>query len=397
MAVLGKLEGMGRSLEDATGEDARRLEAEGQPEQALQVYLHLKVAREAARLAESLGRPVQAAELYAEAGLHDRADVCRTRAAQMGERLEQLLREHGTEDTYRARCVDAIRMAIGTGTLGFRFEHFVRRFVDEGPRGRPELDAFCQLGDLYEEHGLSADARRMVDTVLDRDPNHKGAASRLRRLGAGDADDPLATAGSTELPDLPDLPDLPALPDLAPPPLPGAMPGLQPAGAAVGVVAAPRVVLRSVGLELLARAVAGAQPLGAGAQPEAARLARRGGRLDRQLDPRQHSGAGAGGHALGRARRLGAGVRPGRLVGEDLHGPGQHGLHRGALGRPLAFALALALAFALPLPLTAAASAATPPVTGRPTGRQQPRDRERQPGSHVASMARRASPPSPGR
>jgi serine/threonine-protein kinase len=217
--------------------DARRLEERGDPESALAQYIQGKSYSDAGRLARSLGKIEQAADLFEQGGLFYEAAVCFHDLNDARRCLSSLLRVPKEHARYRGACAKAISIALSFGELGFELDQLVGRFVSTGPQSPDELDAFVNLGSLYERVGFPENARECYRKVLERQPNHP-VQNRLRELDAalrgsnmvyaqilredsafrGDtgrqrslaSDDPVSStfAVRAELTELPELPEL---------------------------------------------------------------------------------------------------------------------------------------------------------------------------------------------
>jgi tetratricopeptide (TPR) repeat protein len=216
--------------------DARRLEERGDAEGALAQYIQGKAYSDAGRLSRTLGKLEQAADLFEQGGLFYEAAVCFHDLNDLRRCLSALLRVSKEHARYRGACVKAISIALSFGELGFELDQLVSRFVSTGPQSQDELDAFVNLGSLYERVGFPENARECYRKVLERQPNHP-VQNRLRELEAalrgsnmvyaqilredsafrGDtgrqralSEDPVSStfAVRAELSELPELPDL---------------------------------------------------------------------------------------------------------------------------------------------------------------------------------------------
>lgn len=163
--------------------DARRLEEKGDAESALAQYIQAKAYLEAGRLARTLGKFEQAAELFEQGGLFYEAAVCFHDLGDARRCLSSLLRVPKEHARYRGSCVKAISIALSFGELGFELDQLVGRFVSTGPQSQDEIDAFVNLGSLYERVGFPENARECYRKVLERQPNHP-VQNRLRELDA---------------------------------------------------------------------------------------------------------------------------------------------------------------------------------------------------------------------
>jgi serine/threonine protein kinase len=239
---------VGYQRADATPDDelqsARRLEAAGKREGALETYARLKQWREAARLAVGLGKLERAAGFFAEAGMPFEAADCCFRIRDRDRGFASLLKVSHDNPHYREACVQAVAIAADRSQMTFDLEQLLADFIRTGPVADEEVDVFYRLGLLFESVQAFDSAANCYRKLLARRPGYRDAGERLQAslaedLGASakdferivaeeqsfrDAvrrhatpivlptvpDDPYAT--DPPLPDLPDLPDLPPLP-----------------------------------------------------------------------------------------------------------------------------------------------------------------------------------------
>ena len=209
----------------------RRLEEQGDQAGALTQYIKARAHQDAGRVARQLGKLEQAGELFEEGSYFYEAAVCYHDARDMRRCLGALLRVGRDHARYRAACSKAIEISAQLGEVSFELDQLVARFVASGPADTPEIDAFYELGLLYEKIGFPDNARECYQKLLDKQPGHV-ASARLRELsvetrgsnmvyerilredGAFRGDGPRAVAeppSSTfavlaELPELPELP-----------------------------------------------------------------------------------------------------------------------------------------------------------------------------------------------
>jgi tetratricopeptide (TPR) repeat protein len=242
---------------------AQNLERAGKLESALEAYTQGKHWAQAGRLAQRLGRKERAASYFAEAGQAYASAECwrelGDHSREPGDRnreLEQLLKVPAADAHYRAACLRVIAIAVDRGELSFELEHFLNRFVTDGPKSDEEIEPSYRLALLFDTHGFPENAAMCYRKILALRPGYRDAADRLRAAetdyrGASAKDyerafkeelafraavgrhetktapvAPQSEPDASELPDLPDLPDLPALP--APPP--AARPTVVPTG-----------------------------------------------------------------------------------------------------------------------------------------------------------------------
>jgi serine/threonine-protein kinase len=244
-------------------ETARRLEATGKHDAAMEIYASQQQWTEAARLARALGQNDRAAGFYSEAGQFFEAAQCHFRARNRDQALACLLKVKSSHPRYREACVQAIETCADRSSLTFDLENLLTAFLASEPVNVDEVDAFYSLALLFETHRSFDNAVACYRKILARDPGNQDARDRLRAAeeedrGASDTDfrrivgeeqsfraavrrhtTPLVVPGSGSAhaspadPPLPDLPPLPALPQLPGLPTPAAGPTFHVAGAAV--------------------------------------------------------------------------------------------------------------------------------------------------------------------
>jgi len=233
---------------------AHNLERAGKLESALEAYAQGQHWAQAGRLALRLGRKERAAGYFAEAGQAYASAECWRECGERSRELEQLLKVAATDTHYRPACLRAIAIAVDRGELSFELEHFLNRFVTEGPKSDEEIEASYRLALLFDTHGFPENAAACYRQILALQPGYRDAADRLKaaetdyrgasakdyerafkeelafRAAVGRHDNKTVTAAPPpevelpELPELPDLPDLPALPASAAPGRPAAIP-----------------------------------------------------------------------------------------------------------------------------------------------------------------------------
>ena len=231
---------------------ARRLEATGKREAALEAYVSLEQWQDAARLARALGKLDRAAEYFESAAMHFEAAECYLAIRRRDEALESLWRVPPTHPHYRDACVMAVRTCADRGVLGFELEHLVAKFTATTPTSDQEAEAFYALGLLFEGNRSFDGAANCYRQLLAARPRYRDAEDRLRASadeeeGASAKDfrriveeeqgfreaikrhatpiaNPVLKAGliasdsvpdvleAADLPELPSLPSLPALP-----------------------------------------------------------------------------------------------------------------------------------------------------------------------------------------
>jgi serine/threonine-protein kinase len=124
--------------------------------------------------------------------------------------------------------------------INFRIEHFLKDFIEEGPRTAMELEIFYRLGHLYMSCDLPEVSKEVFRKIVAANPTYRDTVEILGALEVelmseameafGEVvqqDEEFRGGGSTGGPStldeaLPDLPDLPDLPELPPTQGPGA-------------------------------------------------------------------------------------------------------------------------------------------------------------------------------
>lgn len=203
---------------------ARALEASGNLEQALRVYLLHKQWSEAARIARKMGKSLEAARLYVDADMPFEAAVCFFEARDTTRCLEQLVRVPKEHERYRSACAQAVRLATERDTLNFQLDRLFSRFRETGPQSEKELELFYSLARLYHRHGQRDVAIEALEKIVALDPGFRDSAKllgELRRREGQIVDERLKQQDAAlrgprsrlpgELGELPALPDLPPL------------------------------------------------------------------------------------------------------------------------------------------------------------------------------------------
>jgi serine/threonine-protein kinase len=188
---------------------AQRLEAAGQRDAALSLYVEAQDFESAGRLARQAGRSVEAARYFTEAGRFLDAAVCFHQAGDEEKTLDSLVRVPKDDPDYVRAAVHAVQCASRLNRLDFGIDQFFGPFLRRAPRTKDEESAFYELGKLYEEHSLFENAIEAFSRLEAARPGFRDAAERLARLRGGGAMD--------ALPDLPPLPDLEPSRGAAPP------------------------------------------------------------------------------------------------------------------------------------------------------------------------------------
>jgi tetratricopeptide (TPR) repeat protein len=120
---------------------ARRLEATGKREAALESYASLEQWQDAARLATELGRLDRAAEYFEAANLPFEAAECYFSVRNRDQALDSLWRVTAAHPRYRDACVMAIRACADRSLLTFELEHLVTKFMTTPPATEQEAEA----------------------------------------------------------------------------------------------------------------------------------------------------------------------------------------------------------------------------------------------------------------
>jgi serine/threonine-protein kinase len=231
---------------------AKRLEADGKFQLAMEAYIQLRQLGSAARMARMLKLPEQAAKLFSDGAMPYESALCYLELGDTGKALDQFCRVPRDDARYREASMQAIKMASGLNALDFVLENFLSTFLRQPPTSNREAEAFYELGRLYQRHDFVENARDAFGKLLEVAPNYKDARDRVEQIDrdargsamvydkilreeqafrSGESD--LKRAGYFER-NLPDLPELPGLPSLPATPSPMARPS-----ANVAAVAAP--------------------------------------------------------------------------------------------------------------------------------------------------------------
>lgn len=220
---------------DATLEGARRLEAAGDLDLAIEAYTRTRHFVEAAQLSYRLGRIERAGALFRDGGRPYEAARCFAEAGDLGACLDSLTRVSRDDPRYPDAAIQAIAVAHRTNDLNFTLEHFLAAFLETTPRNERELDAHYKMAELYLRHDFTENARAALSRVVAAHPEYRDARARLAEVAKAERgseqayekilEDELAFRGdgpaqprarsSSALPELPELPDLPAAPSMA--------------------------------------------------------------------------------------------------------------------------------------------------------------------------------------
>ena len=203
-----------------TADAARKLEAQGKPELAIQMYVQLKRYGEAARVAMEIERFGDAGSFYAEAGMVYDAGAAYVAAGDSGKALENFVRVPVEDKRYRAAANEVARLAAQLSHLDVRMDNFLARFIAEGPKEAKELESFYQLGQVFERHDLLENAKEVLRKIAAARPGYRDTTEWLKRLEEKTRvtssqyerllkEDETTRRPSSEPPPLPDLPPLP--------------------------------------------------------------------------------------------------------------------------------------------------------------------------------------------
>lgn len=212
-------------------ESAKRLESQGKPELAIQAYVQLKRYGEAGRVAKGLGLFSDAGSFYAEVGMVYEAGTSYVKAGDSGKALENFVRVPRDDPRYRAAANEVARLSADLGHIGLRMDHFLARFIEEGPLDVREVESFYLLAKVYEKHDLLENAKELLRKIEAKRPGYREARQWLKALeeqtqvtsknyerllkeeAAHVAVDGRSSPASPNKPsDPPPLPDLPPLP-----------------------------------------------------------------------------------------------------------------------------------------------------------------------------------------
>jgi eukaryotic-like serine/threonine-protein kinase len=226
-------------------ESARRLEAAGKREGAMETYASLRRWPDAARLALALGKLDRAAGFFTEAAMPFEAADCYFRIRDRDRGFASLLLVRSSHPRYREACAKAVAIAADRSQLSFDLEQLLAPFLVTGPADDSELEVFYQLAVLFETTQAFDRAADCYRKLLARRPGYRDGEERLQ---AAESEDHGASAKDFErivaeeqsfrqalrrhntpvvivppsvgdlygddspLPDLPELPALPPLP-----------------------------------------------------------------------------------------------------------------------------------------------------------------------------------------
>ena len=212
---------------------AKRLEAEGKFQLAMEAYIQLRQLGSAARMARMLKQPEQAAKLFSDGAMPYESALCYLELGDTGKALDQFCRVPRDDARYREAAMQAIKMAAGLNALDFVLENFLSSFVRQPPTSNREAEAFYELGRLYQRHDFVENARDAFGKLLEVAPNYKDTRDRVEQIDrdargsamvydkilreeqafrSGESDVKRAGYFERNLPDLPELPGLPSLP-----------------------------------------------------------------------------------------------------------------------------------------------------------------------------------------
>jgi eukaryotic-like serine/threonine-protein kinase len=171
----------------ATAEAARKLEAEGRDDSALQIYLSLGQHEDAARVSQHMRRYEQAAQLYLKASKPYEAAQCSLAAGRLEQACDALAKASREDPRYRVTCRKMVAAAAAAKALSYSLEHFLGPFVSSEPKDAAEAEAFYTLAGLYAEKGLVDNAAEVYRRLLLFDARFRDASARLKKLTAAGA------------------------------------------------------------------------------------------------------------------------------------------------------------------------------------------------------------------
>lgn len=166
----------------ANPEAAAKAEQDGRLEAAAQAWLQLGRHKDAGRVLRALGRRLEAAKVLASADLDYEAAYCLMEEGETRRALEHLVRVPVTHLHYRNAVSQAIDASEKTGELTFRFDAFVRPFVESGPQFEHELELFHRLSLLYEQHKMFEEAIEVGRRLILKRPGYRNTEARLAQL-----------------------------------------------------------------------------------------------------------------------------------------------------------------------------------------------------------------------
>jgi len=219
-------------------ESAKRLESQGKPELAIQAYVQLKRYGEAGRVATSVGLFSDAGSFFAEVGMVYEAGTSYVKAGDSGKALENFVRVPRDDPRYRAAANEVARLSADLGHIGLRMDHFLARFIEEGPLDVREVESFYLLAKVYEKHDLLENAKELLHKIEAKRPGYREARQWLNaleeqtqvsskhyerilkeeaaHLAVDGRSSPAAPSKPSDPPPLPDLPPLPRPRDVNP-------------------------------------------------------------------------------------------------------------------------------------------------------------------------------------
>lgn len=183
-------------------------------ERSIQEHLESGHKGAAARVAREAGQIGRALSWFLELGLHSQAGACLRALGRSEAALEELLKQEPSGAPYRKACFDVIAIAIELDRLDFDVDHFLTRFVADGPADRDEVSTYVELAQLYVAHGFEDGAKRCLRRVLEREPDHvEGLAldaklRKARRQRASASMAPRVSGPTARVRGLPPLPTL---------------------------------------------------------------------------------------------------------------------------------------------------------------------------------------------
>ena len=164
--------------------DAATLEAQGQLEQALELYVRAQQWEGAARVALGLDRGVEAAQFFLKAHRPYDAAVCFQKAGAIRECLGALLKVLPSSPRYRSACVHVVRVAQSVGTPLMSLASFLKPFTNSKPTTRQEAAALNQVAVAFRKAGQVTLATGIYEHVKAAYPDDAEAAAGLQALAA---------------------------------------------------------------------------------------------------------------------------------------------------------------------------------------------------------------------
>src|ERR1700690_3238450 len=168
-------------------EDGAKLEAQGDLEQALSVYVRSEQWGNAARLAVSLDKNLEAAGYCLKAGRPYDAAVCFQKVGALKECLGALMQVAPTSPRYRAACVHAVRVAQILETPMVTLSSFAMPFISSVPTSPSEAAALNQLAAGFAKSDRARLASSIYRSVRSAFPDDVEATEGLEALAKQEA------------------------------------------------------------------------------------------------------------------------------------------------------------------------------------------------------------------